>query len=318
MVNDRTRFGNRGSRPAFTALYATADTPDHETGGDRHMIDYERIRRFYEQHRADQTDDPDFMRGTVDETVGLVRFRTRAEMRHLDRVLAVEPGATVLDLGAGTGRWAVYFAQRGARVTAIDNVASVADAARRNAERRGLQLDYRVGDLLAPPLDPSERFDIVHIGGVLVYINDADIPRVRDVVAAHTTASGMFVLREPVDPNGPSEQRRGEDYSALFRRPETYASAFAPAFRLLYERTTISHLLPPGRSTHSVVTDLQKSAPWKRLLIDRVLPLVGYVDYTLLGLEERVRASPAKGLLGDPGVLQHFYIFVRADQERAS
>jgi hypothetical protein len=35
------------------------------------------------------------------------------------------------------------------------------------------------------------------------------------------------------------------------------------------------------------------------------------VDYELLGLEEWVRDSPLRGLLGDPGVVQHFYIFAR-------
>jgi 2-polyprenyl-3-methyl-5-hydroxy-6-metoxy-1,4-benzoquinol methylase len=275
------------------------------------MIDYERIRDFYERHRADQADDPDFLRSTVDEALGVVRFRTRAEARHLDRVLAIEPGDRVLDLGAGTGRWAVYFAEKGAHVTAIEIAPSLADVARRNADRRGVTLDYRVGSLLDPPLAAHERFDLVHLGGVLVYINDADLGRVRDVVVAHTQPSATLLLREPVDPHGPSEQERGPDYRALFRKPEAYVEAFTPAFRLLYERTTVSHLLPRGYDTQGVVNTLGKSAAWKRWLVDHVLPSLAFADYALLGLEERWRASALAGLLGDPGVLQHFYVFTR-------
>jgi hypothetical protein len=60
----------------------------------------------------------------------------------------------------------------------------------------------------------------------------------------------------------------------------------------------------------SVVSSL-KGAAWRRWLVDHALPLVGYVDHALLGLEERLRASALRGLLGDPGVVQHFYVFQR-------
>ncbi|MEY4577270.1 MAG: hypothetical protein RL701_1973 [Pseudomonadota bacterium] len=273
------------------------------------MIDYERIRNFYDQHRSGQTDDPDFLRGTVEESRGIARFRSRAEARHLSRVLSVRPGQRVLDLGAGTGRWSLYFAEHGARVTAIELAPSLAAGATRNAERAGMQLDCRVGSLLDPPLEAHERFDIVHIGGVLVYIADDDLQRARDVVRAHTTPGGLLVLREPVDPHGPSEQHTGE-YSALFRRPERFRELFGSDFRLLYERTTVSHWVPRGSNTQRVVSGLRAST-WQKPLIEWAMPWVGYVDYELLELEEWVRASPWRGLLGDPGVVQHFYIFAR-------
>jgi 2-polyprenyl-3-methyl-5-hydroxy-6-metoxy-1,4-benzoquinol methylase len=273
------------------------------------MIDYDRIRSFYDQHRSDREDDPDFLRGTIESSAGIARFRNRAEARHLSHVLKVEPGQRVLDLGAGTGRWSVYFAQRGAQVSAVELSPSLARGAQKNVQRRGLAVDVRVGTILAPPLALDERFDIVHIGNVLVYIDEADLARVRDVVQAHCKPGGMLVLREPIDPRGPSEQRSA-DYHAIFRRPERYSELFAPGFRLLYERSTVSHLVPRGHDTQSVVSSM-RGGSWKRPLIDRVLPLVGYLDYSLLALEERVRGSRLQGLLGDPGVIQHFYIFTK-------
>jgi len=276
------------------------------------MIDYDRIRSFYDQHRSDREDDPDFLRGTIESSPGIARFRNRAEARHLSRVLKVEPEQRVLDLGAGTGRWSVYFAQRGARVTAVELAPSLARGAQKNAAARGLAIDVRVGSILHPPLAADEQFDIVHIGNVLVYIDDADLPRVREVVRAACKPSGMLVLREPIDPHGPSAQHSA-DYHAIFRRPERYGELFARDFRLLYERTTVSHLVPRGHNTHSVVSNLRGGAGknWHKPLVEHVLPLVGYVDYALLELEERVRASKLQSLLGDPGVVQHFYIFAR-------
>jgi SAM-dependent methyltransferase len=275
------------------------------------MIDYEGIRRFYDRNRGQLEDDPNFLRGTVEETVEVARFRARAESRHLARVLKVEPGYKVLDLGAGSGRYALFFAERGAHVTAVELVPANARAAIANAERRGLLLDCRVGSILTPPLERGESFDIVHIGGVLVYINERDLPRVHDVVCAHTRPGSMLVLREPVDPHGPSEDRRGEDYRALFRKPEAYVQLFEPEFRLLYQRTTVSHLVPRGTNTSTALQGLRSGSSWPRRLALRALPWVGYIDYALLGLEEQLRASPARTLLGDPGVVQHFYVFTR-------
>jgi SAM-dependent methyltransferase len=275
------------------------------------MIDYDRIRSFYDRHRGQLEDDPDFLRSTVEDSVEIVRFRTRAEMRHLSRVLKVEPGDKVLDLGAGPGRYALFFAERGAHVTAIELVAANARAAIANAERRGLLLDCRVGSILTPPLERAEAFDIVHIGGVLLYVNEPDLPRVHDVVCAHTRPGSMLVLREPVDPHGPSEYREGDDYRALYRRPEAFVQLFEPEFRLLYQRTTVSHLLPRGANTRTALHSLRGGSSWARRLALRALPWMGYVDYALLGLEEQLRASPARALLGDPGVVQHFYVFTR-------
>ncbi|MET0386018.1 MAG: class I SAM-dependent methyltransferase [Polyangiales bacterium] len=273
------------------------------------MIDYANIRSFYDQHRSERGDDPEFLRGTIEPSRGIVRFRNRAEARHLARVLATSHGQHVLDLGAGTGRWSLYFAERGAHVTAVELAPSLADGARRNAALRGLALDCRVGSILDPPLAAQQRFDVVHIGNVLVYIEDHDLARVRDVVLDHLGPAGLLVLREPVDPQGPSRQHDGT-YRALFRRPEAYVELFAGALRPLYQRTTVSHLVPRGGSTQQVVTGLRQ-ARWQRPLVEHLLPLVGYVDYHLLGLEERLRASHLRGLLGDAGVVQHFYVFTR-------
>lgn len=280
------------------------------------MIDYDRIREFYDQHRTDHAEDPDFLRGTIETSTGVARFRNRAEARHLMRVLALTPGQSVLDLGAGTGRWSVYFAERGARVTAVELAPSLAQGARNNAVSRGLEIDCRVGSILDPPLHCAERFDVVHIGNVLMYIDDVDLARVCGVVRAHTHAGSLLVLREPVDPRGPTQQQE-RDYAAIFRRPERYRELFAPDFRALYERTTVSHLIPRGRDTRGVVAGLGARA-WYTPLVERLLPLVGYVDYQLLELEQALRASPLRGLLGDAGVVQRFYIFARKPPQPAA
>lgn len=56
------------------------------------------------------------------------------------------PGDVALDLGCGTGRVAELLAERGATVTGVDLAPALVETAKERANRRGLAIDYRVGD----------------------------------------------------------------------------------------------------------------------------------------------------------------------------
>ncbi len=75
----------------------------------------------------------------------------------LDRTwaaLRLRPGAHLLDAGCGAGQFAIAFAERGARVTAVDLSPELIRRAARHAEDRGAAIEWRVGDFthLAEPL----------------------------------------------------------------------------------------------------------------------------------------------------------------------
>lgn len=73
------------------------------------------------------------------------------------------PG-TAIDLACGAGRNALYLADRGWNVTAIDGSQTAIEIARRRAAERGLNLDAQVADLTAPGFTiPVEAFDLVLI-----------------------------------------------------------------------------------------------------------------------------------------------------------
>ncbi len=80
-------------------------------------------------------------------------------------------GKEVLDIGCGSGRYAVEYAKRGAsRVIGIDLSSDMLDLARGLAAREGVvaQCEFRQGDFAT--LDFAERFDIVLAMGVFDYI----------------------------------------------------------------------------------------------------------------------------------------------------
>ncbi|MEI8333574.1 MAG: class I SAM-dependent methyltransferase [Chloroflexota bacterium] len=163
--------------------------------------------------------------------------RTRQEMwdeRHAARepIESPEPDPTLveeigplapggaLDLGAGDGRNAVWLAQQGWHVTAVDFSQVALDRGRALAEREGVDVDWVRADLLAWT-PPSRAFDLV----CLVYIH---LPREeRRLVyarAAEAVAPGGSLLvvahdRTNLDQGGPGPQ----DPAVLFTAEEVAA-----------------------------------------------------------------------------------------------
>ena len=80
----------------------------------------------------------------------------------------VEPGATVLDAGCGTGRYAVALARNGYRVTGVDQSGELLAEARAAVQVAGLPITLIEGDLadLASCTQPG-GYDALVCRGVL-------------------------------------------------------------------------------------------------------------------------------------------------------
>jgi ubiquinone/menaquinone biosynthesis C-methylase UbiE len=73
---------------------------------------------------------------------------------------AISPGQRVLDVAAGTGNVAIRAAEAGADVVALDITPESLAAGRREAESRGVELEWVEGDAQALPFGQDE-FDVV-------------------------------------------------------------------------------------------------------------------------------------------------------------
>lgn len=89
----------------------------------------------------------------------------------------IGPGASLLDAGCGTGRYAVELARRGFAVTGIDRSPALLAEARRRAVDAVARVRFEPGDLLAPP--DGAAFDAIVCRGVL---NDLVEPAERAAV----------------------------------------------------------------------------------------------------------------------------------------
>jgi 2-polyprenyl-3-methyl-5-hydroxy-6-metoxy-1,4-benzoquinol methylase len=96
-------------------------------------------------------------------------------------------GLVILDGGCGEGYLSRLLVEQGATASGIDTSPSLIAAAREEAERLGLEIDYRVGSLEDMPF-PDMTFDVVVGNHVLSDLQDpqaalAEIGRVKKSAA---------------------------------------------------------------------------------------------------------------------------------------
>jgi SAM-dependent methyltransferase len=104
----------------------------------------------------------------------------------------VTPGATLLDAGCGTGRYAGELARRGYAVEGVDQSPELIQTASQSVQGHGNSVSFRVGDLLALPV---ARYDGILCRGVLNDIVDENARRsVFTAFADSLRRGGVLIL----------------------------------------------------------------------------------------------------------------------------
>ncbi len=122
---------------------------------------------------------------------------TAAELDFLTRATGLRPGHRVLDVCCGSGRHAVPLARRGCRVTGVDVSAEAVAHARHAAEREGLALDLRVGDMRSLPADlrADLRADVaICMGNAFGYLEHTGTQAFLADLAGIVTPGGALVV----------------------------------------------------------------------------------------------------------------------------
>src|SRR5581483_8899818 len=107
---------------------------------------------------------------------------------------AVRSGGPVLELGVGTGRIAVPVARAGVRVVGVDSSQGMLAVARESAERAGVELDLRFGDLREPPVDEQFALVLIPFRTLLHMRSDADRRAALGAVRARLPVGGRFIF----------------------------------------------------------------------------------------------------------------------------
>ena len=100
---------------------------------------------------------------------------------------------SILDAGCGTGDNALFFAERGHKVTGIDFLSEPIERAKKKAARRGQSVNFQVQDALALQ-DWSEKFDNVIDSGLFHVFNDEDRKRYVEGLSHVLRSGGTLYL----------------------------------------------------------------------------------------------------------------------------
>lgn len=138
---------------------------------------------------------------------------------------AALPAGSALELGCGTGDCAIYLAQHGWDVTAVDFVAKPLEAARAKADKAGVAVDFVQADVTAlSRTGVGAGFQLIIDNGCLHNMRDRD----RDAYAREVDAVAGADARLLIVAFVPGARRgvRGVTDAEMQRR-------FAPAWTLL-------------------------------------------------------------------------------------
>lgn len=186
-------------------------------------LDYAKTRSFWENRYKRKTAAGALYVANLSENIPLQAvFKDMLEKEIISRNVSLTAGLDVLDLGCGSGRMTIFFAQRCGKAVGVDFSGGLLRIAIENSRPLGLGnlifIQQRVEHFLS-----RHKFDIIFIGGVLSYLNDQEIEEVLSNVKQMLKAGGRLIVRESLSQRrrcvigGEYQDNFKDNYSVIYR-----------------------------------------------------------------------------------------------------
>ena len=261
-------------------------------------LNYEAVNKYW--HTAQPSILGPYMMDGFGFPAAAGQFRFRAETRITQRLISgLNPAGAVLDLGSGVGYWAEHFAEHFAKVVAVEASTPLHAALKQRCASLP-HVEVVQGDVLL--FEPEGRYELVFLGGLLMYLNDADVVSLLRRLVRSLEPGGMIICRESTVRQG--VVTRDGEYQAVYRSPATYTRIFDECGLSVIEvkRNTPYVLLQMG---------CEFIKKWKALLPKQIqmIPVVGRLAYWALRVGYPwIVPIPAAIGLAYPNLTNHFFV----------
>lgn len=207
--------------------------------GGKEDISYNSVDVFFEQRGDSNLKHKYNYVMYLDEHPEVAIERDRQSKQKIEALLDIRKGMSVLDLGCGVGRWGELFCRKGTFYMGIDGSKKMIQRAEENLSgyenKKLLVGNLRNVDkvLLSVMANSQQKFDIIFICGVLMYLNDTDVAAILRMLPSWLKNGGQICFIESM---AESERLTLKDiyskdlkqnYSAIYRTNKEFLALMA-------------------------------------------------------------------------------------------
>lgn len=163
----------------------------------------------------------------------------------IDLASKLKPNSTILDIGCGDGRNAIFLAQKGFLVTAFDISVLGIKKLKHQAKKLNVQIDSFVQNMIS--YNFVHKFDLIITHGCLHLIPKKDSMRLLREIMDHTMENGYNVHAIFTDAIEPSEDMKPL-CKGLFREGEIFE--FYKDWKVIIQKSYVLEDEHPGGIKH--------------------------------------------------------------------
>jgi len=265
-------------------------------------LDYEKVHRYWNQVKPSVMGP--YMMDGFGIPVGAGHFRFQEECKIVDRYIQnLDSDLSVLDLGSGVGFWSEYFAKRFSNVVSVEASNSLYKTLQQRCNHYS-NVDTVHCNVMS--FEPHEKFGIVFLGGLLMYLNEAEVKILLGNLTSWLEPGGLIICRESTVRNK-SVIRRG-DYQVIYRSVQIYNGIFKHCgLKVIKEEPNIAYIAA------QMSCELVKK--WTGLVPKKVwvLPIFGAISYGLFRIGYPLNAKYFPSFLERfgiefPNLTNHFFV----------
>lgn len=212
------------------------DFMGERTRGTHVLLDQDGIKEFFDGRSKKVLPHLYNYTNYQDNHPDLVLRRDRYEKQKVLPDLRIGKDTRVLDIGCGVGRWAGTVLSCGGMYVGVDYsepLLALARNACEEAKESNRQYEFICSSFQdicekLPGHDAEDGFDLIIVNGVMVYINDSDLPKCMANADRLLRPAGRLYIKEPIaygerlTLNHVYSEELSSDYSAIYRSVDEY------------------------------------------------------------------------------------------------